>query len=123
MMAEMYRVLKPGGLAITLCPSWEYNYQIYFEDYSHRTPFMRESLRDIQLIHSFENVEVEFFYQLPSTWGMFSKPAKIIATLTRYLIPKMLKKKIVSGLSFQMRSCCYPLQQNQNFNLTIRSLL
>ena len=92
LMAEMYRVLKPGGLAITLCPSWEYNYRIFFEDYSHRTPFMRESLRDIQLIHGFQNVEVEFFYQLPSTWGMFHKPARVIATLTRYLFPKILKK-------------------------------
>jgi len=65
---EMHRVLKPGGLAITLVPSWEYNYRIYFEDYSHRTPFMLDSLRDIQIIHGFENVNVEFFYQLPSTW-------------------------------------------------------
>lgn len=26
LVREMYRVLKPGGLAITLCPAWEYNY-------------------------------------------------------------------------------------------------
>lgn len=94
MMAEMYRVLKPGGVAITLCPSWEHNYRIYFEDYSHRTPFMLSSLRDIQVIHGFDNVEVEFFYQLPSTWrggGKFL--AKVVADLTRYLVPTAFKKR------------------------------
>ena len=50
LMLEMYRVLKPGGIAITLCPAWEYNFRNYFEDYTHRTPFMRESLRDIQIM-------------------------------------------------------------------------
>jgi SAM-dependent methyltransferase len=69
LVQEMYRVLKPGGLAITLCPDWEFNYKIYFEDYTHRTPFMQNSLRDIQLIHGFENIEVERFRQLPILWG------------------------------------------------------
>ena len=40
LLQEMFRILKHLGLAITLCPSWEYNYRIYFEDYTHRTPFM-----------------------------------------------------------------------------------
>ncbi len=90
---EMHRVLKPGGLAITLVPSWEYNYRIYFEDYSHRTPFMLDSLRDIQIIHGFENVNVEFFYQLPSTWtGKRRGLTKLFAAFTRVLAPYQLKK-------------------------------
>jgi len=89
---EMYRVLKPGGLAITLCPAWEYNYRIYFEDYSHRTPFMLESLRDIQIIHGFEEVRVEFFRQLPSTWHGMAAVAIPLAELTRLLAPSLLKK-------------------------------
>ena len=94
LISEIYRVLKPGGLAITLCPSWEYNYRMYFEDYSHRTPFMLESLRDIQLIHGFEDVEVEFFYQLPSTWsGIDRNLRKILAATTRVVVPEIVKKK------------------------------
>ena len=91
LISEMYRVLKPGGLAITLCPSWEYNYRIYFEDYSHRTPFMLSSLRDIQLIHGFNDVQVEFFYQLPFTWGRHKLVAKILAYITRYIAPSNFK--------------------------------
>ena len=90
---EIYRVLKPGGRVITMCPSWEYNYRTYFEDYTHRTPFMIESLRDIKIIQGFKDVEVEFFYQLPSAWGKSAMIIKFCASLTRYLVPSKLKKK------------------------------
>jgi cyclopropane fatty-acyl-phospholipid synthase-like methyltransferase len=93
LIKEMYRVLKPGGLAVTLCPAWEYNYRIYFEDYSHRTPFMLESLRDIQIIHSFEHVQVEFFRQLPSTWRGMAAIAMPFAEITRLLVPSLVKKR------------------------------
>lgn len=93
LVKEMFRVLKPGGLAITLCPAWEYNYRNYFEDFSHRTPFMLESLRDIQIIHGFENVDVEFFRQLPSTWHGAKSVAIALAEATRLLVPVGLKKR------------------------------
>ncbi len=92
LVKEMYRVLKPGGLAITLCPAWEYNYRIYFEDYSHRTPFMIQSLRDIQIIHGFEDVQVEFFRQLPSTWYGMAAIAVPLAEIARFTVPSTLKK-------------------------------
>ncbi len=89
---EVYRVLKNGGLVITLCPSWEYNYQMYFEDYTHRTPFMLGSLRDILLIHGFEDVEVQFFRQLPIVWsgGGMLLP---LAEVTRLIAPNWLKSR------------------------------
>jgi SAM-dependent methyltransferase len=91
LVQEMFRVLKPGGLAITMCPDWEFNVQIYFEDYTHRTPFMQSSLRDIHLIHGFDNVKVERFRQLPILWGngSFFIP---IAELTRIFTPSFLRK-------------------------------
>lgn len=89
LVEEMYRILKPGGLAITLCPDWEFNYRIYFEDYTHRTPFMQASLRDIQLMHGFENVAVERFRQLPILWEAgWLLP---FAELTRILAPGFLR--------------------------------
>jgi len=86
LVQEMYRVLKPGGLAITLVPDWEFNIRIYFEDYTHRTPFMQSSLRDIQLIHGFENIEVERFRQLPILWGE-GRLLLPLAELTRIFTP------------------------------------
>ena len=92
MVAEMLRVLKPGGIAITLCPSWEHNYRMYFEDYTHRTPFMKESLRDIQLINGFVDVEVEFFRQLPSTWYKGATIFSLFSEMTRIVSPVFLKR-------------------------------
>lgn len=90
MVKEIFRVLKPGGKIITLCPDWEFNYRIYFEDYTHRTPFMQSSLRDILLIHGFDNVMVERFRQLPILWSR-AKLLLLLAELTRLLIPSQLK--------------------------------
>jgi len=91
MVKEAYRVLRPGGCILTLCPDWYFNYRIYFEDYTHRTPFMLSSLRDILLIHGFENVAVEHFRQLPFLWGGAGKYLIPLAELTRLLVPEQFK--------------------------------
>jgi len=65
---EAYRVLKPGGLMLSLVPDWEANYKIYFDDFTHRTPFTVISLEDIYCICGFESVSVFKFRQLPIVW-------------------------------------------------------
>ena len=68
LISEMCRVLKPNGILITLTPAWEYVCKTFYDDYTHRTPFTRESLKNIQRIQNFQNVQVEYFYQLPILW-------------------------------------------------------
>lgn len=65
---EAFRVLKPGGLLLTLVPDWEANYKTYFDDYSHRTPFTKPSLENIYKVYGFENIDVFKFRQLPIVW-------------------------------------------------------
>ncbi|MCK9582210.1 MAG: class I SAM-dependent methyltransferase [Endomicrobiales bacterium] len=65
---EAFRVLKPGGIFLTLVPDWEANYKIYFDDYSHRTPFTNYALEDIYKIYGFSEINVYKFRQLPIVW-------------------------------------------------------
>ena len=90
---EIYRVLKPGGMILSLCPAWEYNYKIYFEDYTHRTPFMKCSLRDIHRMTGYENIEVEYFKQLPILWNRSTPFFKFFSELTRIACPEIFRRK------------------------------
>lgn len=68
LISEMHRVLKPGGIIITLTPAWEYVYKMFFDDWTHRSPFTKTSLRNILKMHNFQEVKSEYFYQLPIVW-------------------------------------------------------
>ncbi len=93
LIKECKRCLKPGGLIIVMAPSWEHNYRIYFEDYTHRTPFMKSSLRDILDMHGFCNISVSFFKQLPLLWGKWKLIFNPISFLTQLLAPRFLSNK------------------------------
>ena len=65
LVMEIYRVVIPGGLVITMVPDWEAIYKTLYDDYTHRTPFTTNSLKDIFVISGFDDVKVEKFRQLP----------------------------------------------------------
>lgn len=67
-MNEARRVLKKGGKLITLVPDWEANYLIYFDDFSHKTPYTKNSLIDLYKMTGFEKIDVFKFRQLPIVW-------------------------------------------------------
>ena len=69
-LKEARRILKPGGMILTLVPDWEANYKIYFDDYTHRTPFTKVSLRDIYRMCNYSDVRVVKFRQLPIVWKL-----------------------------------------------------
>jgi SAM-dependent methyltransferase len=70
MVREIYRVVKPRGLVITMVPDWESVYKTFYEDYTHRTPFTTNSLKEIFLINGFDDVKVEKFRQIPFLWSL-----------------------------------------------------
>jgi SAM-dependent methyltransferase len=67
-LVEARRVLKPGGKILCLIPDWEANYKIYFDDFTHRTPFTKIALNDILQMTDFNKIKVYKFRQLPVVW-------------------------------------------------------
>lgn len=65
---EAHRVLKPGGMLITLTPDWEVGYKKFFDDYTHVSPFTAISLKEIQKAGGFFNISVSKVRQLPLLW-------------------------------------------------------
>ncbi len=92
---EAYRVLKPGGIIITLTPEWNYIYKSFYEDFTHRVPFTKVSLRDIHLMSNFKSISVESFKQLPIlfeknlSYYLFS----FLSYLTRVIVPDYFRMK------------------------------
>jgi SAM-dependent methyltransferase len=67
-MKEALRVLKPGGLLLTLVPDWESNYKTYFDDYTHRSPYTWVALEDLYKMFGFDEARAFKFRQLPIVW-------------------------------------------------------
>ncbi len=90
LVQEIYRILKPSGLVITMVPDWETVYKVFYNDYTHRTPFTKTSLKDIFVIHGFDSVESEKFRQLPLIWDIpwLLPISKLVAVIT----PESMKK-------------------------------
>jgi SAM-dependent methyltransferase len=67
-LESILRVLKPGGVFVTLTPDWKTQFKDFWNDYTHVKPFTKKSLRDAMMIHGYKDVECELFYQLPFVW-------------------------------------------------------
>lgn len=57
--SEFLRILKPGGLFITMQPNFYYAYREYFDDFTHKKVFSHESLADFFRANDFELVAME----------------------------------------------------------------
>lgn len=67
-LEEAFRVLKPGGILLTLVPDWESNYKKYFDDFTHKSPFTKIALEDAYKMFGFSDINVFKFRQLPIVW-------------------------------------------------------
>lgn len=57
--SEFLRILRPGGLFITMQPNFYYAYREYFDDFTHKKVFSHESLVDFFRANDFELVAIE----------------------------------------------------------------
>ena len=80
--------LKPNGQVIILTP--EFRGLGFFHDYTHRTPFVMQSLRDILEVTGFTDIHVERFYQAPVIWK--APWLKYIMVPVARMIPDWIRK-------------------------------
>ena len=90
MLREARRVLKPGGLILTMTPDWTIMHRIFYDDFTHCSPFTPKGLFDILRVQGFDHVEVERFRQLPILWGPTGRLLLPIAEATRLVAPRFL---------------------------------
>ena len=70
LVQEIYRIVRPGGLVITMVPDWGSVYKTFYDDFTHRTPYTLTSLKNMLLINHFKSVQVEKFRQFPALWAI-----------------------------------------------------
>jgi len=69
MLSNAFNVLKPGGIAVIMTPSWAHTYWgPFYIDHTHVTPYTIPSLTDVLQMAGFENITTRYFYQLPILW-------------------------------------------------------
>jgi SAM-dependent methyltransferase len=69
LVSGAFKVLKPGGVAVIMTPSWAHTYWgPFYIDHTHVTPYTIPSLADVLLIAGFEKISTRYFYQLPVVW-------------------------------------------------------
>ena len=90
-LAESFRVLAPGGRLIVMTPDWKSQMEIFYDDFTHRTPFTPDGLSDALEMFGIREVKVEKFYQLPIVWKY---PAlKWVCRFLQLIIPVRWKLK------------------------------
>lgn len=88
--SECYRILKPGGVLLSLTPDWRSNYIKFFDDYTHIRPFSSVSLKNIYLVSGFHEVKVDNFKQLPILWN--NSFLTLLSNIIAPLIPQTIYK-------------------------------
>ncbi len=71
--------------------------KVFYEDYTHRTPFTKMSLNDLHKLEGFIDITIENFIQLPLVWDNKDFKNNLLylffSQLTKFLAPNFLKEK------------------------------
>ena len=89
-MNSCKKLLSEDGCLVIMTPSWlHHHWGPFYLDYTHRTPFTLQSLKDLGYLAGFEDVKVEYIYQLPIIWrfSFFKIFSKIVSFLKIPYLP------------------------------------
>ena len=58
LLAEVYRILKPGGIFYLSTPNFRFCYKTFYDDPTHTTPFTDKSISKLLELSDFKNISV-----------------------------------------------------------------
>ena len=68
LMKEILRILKPGGIFISLTPEWASQMKTFYDDPTHVHPYQPKGLKDLLILSEFKDVHAEIFYYHELLW-------------------------------------------------------
>ncbi len=83
-MKEILRILKPGGIFISLTPEWASQIKTFYDDPTHVHPYQPKGLKDLLTLSEFKNAHAEIFYYHELLWS--SSFCRFIASVLRKFI-------------------------------------
>lgn len=88
-LSEALRTLKRGGSFVVITPDWKWNYKLFYDEYTHQTPFTVSSLTSALKMARYDVKLCESIIQLPIVWKY---PFIKILSDVAYLLYPILKK-------------------------------
>ena len=82
---EAFRVLRPGGNLMLLCPDWRTYMRTFYDDYTHVRPYDQVSLADLLASRGFAAIDCRRIWQYPPLWR--HRWLRPLAVLWRWCAP------------------------------------
>jgi SAM-dependent methyltransferase len=95
MLAEVLRVLKPGGYAVVLTPDFSSCVREFYEDPTHVRPYLVRSMHILMTMSGYADVEAERFCHHERIWS--SRCCALAAEACWRLLPLSLARTIAKG--------------------------
>ena len=100
LMNEILRILKPGGLFISLTPEWASQIKTFYDDPTHVHPYQPKGLKDLLILSEFKDAHAEIFYYHELLWS--SSFCRFIAAILRKVISNKTGRSITKSTGIKL---------------------
>ncbi len=100
LMTEILRILKPGGIFISLTPEWESQMKTFYDDPTHIHPYQPKGLKDLLVLSNFKDPHAEIFYYHELLWS--SSFCRIFASILQKFISNKMGRSLTASTGIKL---------------------